>query len=126
MLLLKKVYIWIKKYWFCWLAGIGVLLFYLTGRANRDKIISLFENKKKQLNKELESVEKAKRKQNRINERFKEGLVALQKEKDKNDEEITRDNRKKLKEASLKVKSKKEMIAYAKELAEDYELEYEE
>tara|TARA_Y100000310_G_C20453604_1_gene701952 strand:- start:494 stop:874 length:381 start_codon:yes stop_codon:yes gene_type:complete len=126
MLILRKVYVWIKKSWIYWLAAVAALILYLTGRANRGKIIDMFENKKKQVNKELEAVEKAKRKQERINDRLKEGLATLQKEKEKNDEKVTRDNRKKLKDASLKVKSKKEMIEYAKELAEDYELEYEE
>ena len=124
--MVKSIYIHIKRFWLVWLSIVLLLLSYLTGRANRDKIIKMFENKEEMLSKETVAVEKAKRKQHRIIERYKEGLATLQSEKEKSDEKITRDNRKKLKEASLKVKSKKDIINYAKELAKEHGLEYEE
>ena len=123
---LKKAFSWLKKYgWLC-IVGVGAIILSSLGIINKKKMAKLFKDKDKQTKQELKAIDKAKKEKALIEKRYKEGLEVLEEEKKKKDEKVTRDNRKKLKDASSKVKNKAEMKKFAKALAKKHGIKYEE
>ena len=124
LLFLKKAYVHLKKFWKLWLASVIAMALYLVGRANKEMLSGILTKKDETFKKELAAIDKQVKEREKLDGRYKAGLEALAKEKETSEKEITRRNKKKLKEAAAKTKTKKAMKEYAKELAKQHGLEY--